>query len=369
MDCLEVQQLLSQAVDRDPVNAQKLAEAREHCGVCPSCMAFVRGLALTHRAEPPQEPEGLADRVVAAVREEATRLESAAGPAEDVEAEVSGERLASQALEPPETLATPSALAGTMAARGSAQAHKHKRRMTPVTMGAWIGAAAAVLILATFAAVAGVRSIVNGPSRASLSENQAENGFTTTPPVTDDSKSSGSGTSQPEAATADVARELPAPNMISAQGFAYQLIGTTAVDPSTLTPYATTATSLDSEGTPQNYTVYKTPTGGRVALIRGEELLLFDIVRRTYNQRLYALTSGALSSFAAWPSLPSSIPEPTTPEGAPTFVSAGLDDTGLEVYRLPTVDASQGIAVPPDAPVSDPGAGNPHWTWWSAPPQ
>jgi len=367
VDCLEVQQLLSEAVDREPVNAERLAEAREHCGACPSCMAFVRGLALTHRAEPPQEPEGLADRIVAAVRQEASRLQGAG--LEDVPAAEPSEQSAGRALEPTQAQPTPSPLMGTMAARGGTQARRPKRRMSPVTMGAWIGAAAAVVILAAFAAVSGVRSIVNGPSQTSLSEDRAESGFMTTPPATDESKSSGSEAAQPEASAADAARELSAPNMISAQGFAYQLIGPAAVDRSKLTTYTTTVTSLDSEAAPQTYTVYKTPTGGRVAVIRGEELLLFDLVRRTYEGRLYALASSALSSFEAWPSLPSSIPEPTTPEGAPTFISAGLDDTGLEVYRLPTVEASQGIAVPPDAPASDPGAGNPNWTWWSAPPQ
>ena len=375
MDCLEVQELLSEAVDGEPVDRDKLAEAREHCGTCPSCMVFVRGLALTHRSEPPQEPEGLADRVVTALREEAAReevahAESAARQSEVVVADSLSERAASETPALPETAAPPSPLTGA-AARGASQTRRPRRRMSPVAIGAWIGAAAALLIIAGFAAVSGVRSIVGGSSQATLSDSRTENGAVTTAPLTDQSAESASksATSSAGAGAAATALEVPAPNMISVGGFAYRLIGRAGVDQSKLTTYTTTTTSFGSSEAAQLSTVYKTPTAGRVALISADELVLFDLVKRSYETRPYALTSGPLTSFSQWPSLPSSIPVPTTPEGAPTFVSAGLDDTGLEVYRQPNVAVSQGIAVPPNTPQSDPAGGNPNWTWWSPPPQ
>jgi len=61
VDCFEVQQLLSQAIDGEPVSRERIAEARAHCAACASCAEFVRGLALVHRTPPPAEPAGLAE--------------------------------------------------------------------------------------------------------------------------------------------------------------------------------------------------------------------------------------------------------------------------------------------------------------------
>ena len=70
MDCTLAQQILSEALDAEPVSAELLAEARAHCRECSECARFVRGLALIERSEPPRPPAGLHARVMRAIAAE-----------------------------------------------------------------------------------------------------------------------------------------------------------------------------------------------------------------------------------------------------------------------------------------------------------
>lgn len=72
MSCIQAQEFVSEALDVKMVDAELLAQAREHCRRCPECASFARGLAMLERAESPTPGATLADRVMAAVRAEAS---------------------------------------------------------------------------------------------------------------------------------------------------------------------------------------------------------------------------------------------------------------------------------------------------------
>ena len=54
MDCLEAQSVVSQALDKAPVDDAVLETAKRHCTGCADCTAFVRAVAATLRTSLPQ---------------------------------------------------------------------------------------------------------------------------------------------------------------------------------------------------------------------------------------------------------------------------------------------------------------------------
>jgi hypothetical protein len=91
----------------------------------------------------------------------------------------------------------------------------------------------------------------------------------------------------------------------------------------------------------------------------------FKRVERDRDGKTYVLQSGgSLTAFGAWPALPSNLPTPTASDGYPTFVPAGRDDSGLEIFAPSGDSPDKGFAVPPATAGADPAAGNPNWTWW-----
>jgi hypothetical protein len=97
-------------------------------------------------------------------------------------------------------------------------------------------------------------------------------------------------------------------------------------------------------------------------------LLGFTRVKRQFSGRTYYLTSAALTSLGAWPTLPTNVAAPTTPNGYPTFVQVGSDSSGVKVFRLSSSPGSGDIAIAPGSAASDPAAGNPNWTLWEPAP-
>jgi hypothetical protein len=79
----------------------------------------------------------------------------------------------------------------------------------------------------------------------------------------------------------------------------------------------------------------------------------------------YQLAAGnTIGRFGEWPELPTRFQVPTSPDGFPTFVIAGGDALGVQTYTAKGVPQSQGFAIAPGTPGTDPAASNPNWTWW-----
>jgi len=124
-------------------------------------------------------------------------------------------------------------------------------------------------------------------------------------------------------------------------------------------------TSLDTGGAAIAYPVFADASSDTIIVDVGDDALMrFDPVVRTLRGTVYALRSGAITAFGQWPSLPSGIPEPSSPDGSPVFIAAGTDDAGVTLYVRPGTDPADGFAVAPGTAPTDPAAGNTGWTWW-----
>ncbi len=232
---------------------------------------------------------------------------------------------------------------------------------------AWAGAAAAVLIVAAFAAIPGLRGIVS-PTTTSTRSSFAP-GESTSDKNLDASVPGGGAveSTQPSAPTGFSATAQPAvaPDFIAVNAIVFRSAGTLAIDRSQLTTAGTTSSALGTGGAPEALTVYSTPTSGQVALTPDGATLAFRIVTRLLGGQTYALTSAPIPAFGVWPSLPSDFIVPTTADGAPTFVTAAKDDLGVQVYSRPGIPVADGFAIAPGTAGSDPAQGNPNWTWWT----
>lgn len=370
MDCTQAQQILSEAFDREPVSLEVFAEVRAHCMECAECARFVQGLALLQRAHAPAVPASLHARVMAAVEAERaaedlspSALAAASSTSETSPAEVvalAGEAGLEETPEAMEHVAAP----GPIVPDELSAARKRARQRS---MLAWAGAAAAVLIVAAFAAVSGLRSIVS-PTATSTRSSFAP-GESTSDKNLDASVpgSAGAATAQPQGRSAESTAAQPAatPDFITVNDIVYRSARTIAIDRSQLTTAGTTSSALGTGGAPQALTVYSTPTSGQVALIPDGATLAFRIVTRLLGGQTYALTSAPIPAFGVWPSLPSGFIVPTTADGAPTFVTAEKDDLGVQVYSRPGIPVTDGFAIAPGTAESDPAQGNPNWTWWT----
>jgi hypothetical protein len=357
MNCMHAQQLLSEAMDDRSVDTTLLAEARVHCASCAECAAFAHGLALLERAETPNPGPALADAVVAAIRATAS-----ASPTAEATASDSGESAATGGAA---TAAAIDLEAGSGAP--SADSTRSSRRTPDASTGAtakwrywntlaWVGAAAAVLVVAGFATVAGVRSILAPTPSSRESASVAQD--TGTSPGYDDSLAA----TAPKAAPAQ-----SSPGFITMDGAAYRYVGIADIERSALTTVGSTTTALDTGGAARTYTIYSTGIAGRVAVLSAEGTRVFELVTRRLSSQVYVLTSETITDFTEWPGLPPGFPQPTAADGAPTFVAAGTDDLGVNAYSRPGTPIETGFAVAPGTPMSDPATGNPNWTWWAKP--
>lgn len=237
-------------------------------------------------------------------------------------------------------------------------------------VGAWVGVAAAVIIVAGFAAVGGVRSILapTAATRDSASLAKSESAS--------DLLAGGAAVTAPEALAGSAAESTSVysraastaeANYIAVDGVAYHYIGIAEVPRSSLTTAGSTTTSLDTGAVARSYTVYATPTAGRVAVLSAAGTRVFELVKRQFAGRTYVLASQSLAGFGEWPDLPAGFTPPTTSDGAPTFVAATPDDLGVQTYSKPGTPIEDGFAVASGTSPSDPALGNPNWTWWVKP--
>jgi len=341
MDCLEAQRLVSERLDREGVDAAQLEAAKDHCRSCPDCSAYVRALVAVQQTPLPEPPEDLADRVMEAVR-----------------AEIAIAAAAKTASKSTPTVVTAAEEEPLSLDRFVDRLRDPRNRKAVVT---WLAAAAVVFLVAGLGAMVGVRQILN-PAPVETARTTAESAL---PPQTEQF-----GATQQESADAagGAAKSAPvgsAPSYITASSLVYVLTGdASGVDEGSLTVVGATSSSLD-EGAVSSHEVLG---GGdpAVVYVKSSEgaLLAFERVERSFGGRTYALTSGALTAFGTWPTLPAGVAAPSNPDGSPEYVKAGTDAVGVTVYRPANADVTVGIAVAPGTESDDPAAGNPGWTWW-----
>lgn len=381
MECTTAIELISAALDREPVDAALLAEAKAHCTECGSCRAFVRTLLALQRTPAPAAPDGLVERVMASVRAEAPAL---TGTLPDPAAAVAAAPAATALHAPTAADEDPLAVAAdlgivrpdlTLAERikGSDDADYSALRdwlFAPQRrrgLYAWSAAAAVLLVAIGFVTVAGVRGLLAPPASTSeVKEITTISDTAANQPArqsTDQAAyAGGSGAPTPaEATTVTVV-----PDYIVVNGSAYRRSGDANVDFTQVTPKGTTGTSLGTSDVPKMRTVYGGADANRVYVADdSNRLSAFDLVVRTYDGRQYKLQSIDITAFGGWPTMPATIPRPGSADGSPTFTPLGKDAGGVQVYRLNGGTAENGIAVGPDTPSTDPAAGNPGWTWWT----
>lgn len=347
MECIEAQEVISSALDRDDVPAPVLEAAKDHCRTCASCSRLVKTLVAIRRAPLPEPPAGLEERIMSAVRAEA-----AAKAAASERTVATGQVAAREARGMPDAASAPPA---TSLEQMRARLKDPRSRRAVVT---WSAVAATVFVAAGIGAIAGLRTIVApSPERVTVLESTAlsagDVGDMGTQP-----DGSPSATVAPEAGA--LASKAAGANLIEVGGFAYRFVGP---DPSVL------ATSLTEIGRTRSdlggsfaseLRILGTADRARVFISRGTEVLAFDRVTRSYQGRTYLLRTRPVDKFGDPATMPRDIPEPVAPDGTPTFEPAA-DATGGGVFVLTGRDASAGIAL---APGTEPSLSS-GWTWWT----
>lgn len=349
MDCLQAQQVISDALDKVPVDDVSVEKAKLHCTGCPECNSFVRAIASTMRAAMPEPDPELPDRVMAAIRAdmEAQAIQRAATAARSSASDREG------AADQPETRTDNVVRLGDSA----------RRR----TLIAWGSAAAVVLIAAGMFANQGVRQILT-PTDATLMDSRtgipAQQESAVMAPSTQNNGVAGT----QESGVPSVAPAAAPDNYIEVDGTAYKQAGAVPdVDRAALNAVGSTTSSLASGGAATQHKVLagtQDPSRVYIALPDGT-LTAFDRVTREYRGALYALKTGSIESFGIWPTYPSGVGKPTSDDGKPVFRELGPDTTGATLFEPLAGGATIGIAVGPGSPSSDPAQGNPDWTWWA----
>jgi hypothetical protein len=178
-------------------------------------------------------------------------------------------------------------------------------------------------------------------------------------------ESSGSARSELKAAAS-----APSGSFISVAGTVFRATGPALdVDATRLKTAGTTISALDGRNAPIGREVKTLDDPARVYIVDDAGVLVgFERVTRSYDGREFALQSGGLPAYNQWPSLPSSVQRPSSPDGSPVYRQLGTDSLGVTVYGFGG-SASSGILVAPGTPGTDPAGGNPDWTWWTPVPQ
>lgn len=339
MNCAEARGLVSAALDREPVDATMLEQAKQHCRSCRECNDYVRVLATLARHEGPEPPEWLVSTVMAEVREDAALRSAAASVSENT--------------------TSPTARIGEGPTEASAEEPRRPRRpMSRTALAAWSGAAAVLLISAGALAITGVRQILV-PQRAAVAPSVTEDtAYTAAPPVA----------LSPEDGAASSEMSPASSGYIVVDGVAFKYAGIVqGLDAASLKRVGTVTSAFDDpEAPPRDTDALGTQDPSRVYVSRESTgaLLSFDRITRTYDGRVYVLKSGPVERFGDWPRLPSDMSEPMREDGSPTFAPLQGSTGGATVYRRVGDSAEDGIAIAPGSPVSDPAGGNPYWTWW-----
>ncbi len=336
MDCLHAQQVLSESMDGE-IAAGELAEATAHCASCQECARFARSLERMAALPTPVAPAALVERLVTLGRNEAAEIRSAAG-SDAIETSI------------PETPVNhndaPRRLPSWWAPRLTAYA-----------------AAAAVLLVALVATGAGLARL--GRHEASTLSDSVQT------PGGDRGATAPSSPNASESAK-DAYGQLagtPAPPYVVIDGLVYAPTGPRTVDASSLVTATPAVTALDTGGDPVSMPAYHVGAGPGTAVLRATDgtYLGFSAVTRTFGGKALVLQSGTpVTAYGQWPTLPGRFPAPSASDGSPTFSFFGKDDLGMAIFVPPGGRPTEGFAVAPGTPSTDPAAGNPNWTWWQS---
>lgn len=357
MNCLEAEALISAAHDGETVSETELAAARSHCEECADCTAFVAGLQWLDVMPVSPAPDGLVERVLAAVAPlQAARAEAIALEAENEEAASVGLELPVPEEEPVEEPAVRVEMPATTGFLSRFEWFQGPTKWA--SLGA-VGALAATALIAFV--VVGLGGPARTPQTASTS------GASAAPEV------SFSDAGQKAAPAAPTAAPQPAPTQapdyVLFRDYVYAP-GALLADAGSATPTIGSLTTAFATGGSVTATVYRSPlTDGSIVVQGPDGLRLYTPVVRLMSSIRFQLTSGKpIERFGVWPVLPTRFPVPTTADGTPTFVLAGTDALGVSVYAATGRPVTEGFAVAPGTAASDPAGGNPNWTWWAPAP-
>lgn len=334
MDCLRTQATVSALHDGEHVTDENAEAALTHAAVCEPCRDFEADLGQLADLHAPAAPEGLIDRVMVAV---------AASAAERVEE--TQVALPEQVLEPLEEEPAASGFAWfTGRARWGAYAA--------------MASAAAVIVLVAFISMQGTATPTSSERQSDATGSGAAD-LTFSTPRSADGQPAGS----VPAATPAPAR---APDYLSFKGHVYAPGALLADSTPATQSIGNVNTAFGSSASPSQVPAYRSPiTDGSIVVAGPDGRRVYAPVVRMFSSVKYQMVAGnALDRFGMWPELPTRFPTPTSDDGSPTFVSAGGDALGVQTFTASGVPQTQGFAVAPGTPSSDPAGSNPNWTWW-----
>ncbi len=359
MTCLEAQALFSAEHDGETVSEAELAAASAHCEECAECSAFAAGIRWLDEAQVPAAPEGLVERILAAVAPLQEARENAIALAAD-EDEVAG--LGLELPVPEEDPAPVDWLAESPTVPTPTIWSRFEWFQGPTRWASFgaIGALAATALIAF---------VVTG--------------IGTPPKTADTTLTAGSTSAAPEASFGSAAQKaapaasdgrvnaapVQAPDLVLYKEFVYRP-GALLADASGATPTIGTLTTAFASGSVRTAPVYRSPlTDGSIVVKGPDGLRVYAPVVRMRSSVRYQLTSGGpIERFGVWPILPTRFPVPSTADGTPSFVVAGTDADNVTIYAATGRPTSEGFAVAPGTPTTDPAGGNPNWTWWAPAP-
>lgn len=396
MDCIQAQTVISEALDRSPVDADVFDAAKTHCRECPQCGHFVRSLNAVRRAAPPQPPADLADRIMDAIRTEAAAAEqlpanldseaanSAASDSETDLATSLGDATAEgdvardvetlpnrvpAAVQPDVADATPRPATGPRISVG-------RGRMDRRQLVAWGSAAAVLLVVVGVSAALALMRLTSGEPTRSASTDVVQLAAPEAAAPTRAAEGPTHGVS------ADMTR-LGAGYDKSASARAYVVFGGNTYSFQDVSPQpknelrasGEVRMAFDATTPPGPLTVYTGEAPEAIYIENGAaELQRFVLVKRMYKDAEYRLRSADIPVYGSWPTIPTGtqgsspftapVPE-ISADGSPLFVLDGNDSAGTPVYRRVGGESRAGIAIAPGTPANDPAGGNPNWTWWT----
>jgi len=332
MDCIRTQATLSAVHDKEHVTDENAEVARAHCAECGQCRAFAANLVALDALPAPLAPSDLADRVMVAV------------------SAIAAEQSAGQQAVLPEDSNTASADTRPSSQRFEWFVGRNRWK----GFGALAAAAAAVVVIAV------VVSRAPAPQTAGIQTPSPE---AAAPNLTFSNDASGKSAASAPAATPAPAR---APDYLTYKARVYApgslLAGSTAATE----PLGTVTTAFAGAGASTPVQAYRSPLADGSIVVPGPDgSRLYVPVARIFSSVRYQLVAGnAVDRFGLWPELPGRFPVPTSPDGSPTFTMAGGDMLGVQTYTAAGVPQSQGFAIAPGTPSTDPAGSNPNWTWW-----
>ncbi|HEY3317276.1 MAG TPA: hypothetical protein VGK50_02470 [Coriobacteriia bacterium] len=348
MDCSRAREIISEAFDRGVTEVPLSAEARDHCRDCRDCRRFVEGLALLKKTPPPAAPPELVDAIV-----QRGRMMAEAGVPRAVP-----------------RVSEPAAEDGAASEDGPSFGPAFEPAARPQERDPWwravrLAAGAAAVAAAVFALVLsfqGFRAL--RPNAASTKATPTQLALPqASAPSAADSARSGAAAGRAETAASG------GPRFIAVANEAYAWLGARTPDAASMVPLdAKISSSLDSSATPAERQAWRSKTDADIVFVRSDDTsetyTAFKRVVRTSGGKLYTLWAADITAYGQWPALPSQYATPTAEDGSPTFVPAGKDDSGLDIFAPTGSAVDAGFAVAPGTTPSDPAGGDPNWTWW-----